>query len=127
LRDLSALEVIFFVQTAASGHMPLGWRIIFMKPDHLKAFWGNHIRVQVDQENLDFVQAKDIAKEKAKAFADDPMLLSWYNGKNGEYYPRVECGRSDKPVWIVFAESRGADMAVDINEGEYIFLYLSLV
>jgi hypothetical protein len=29
-------------------------------------------------------------------------------------------------VWIIFAESRGADIAVNINDGEYVFLFLSL-
>ena len=99
---------------------------IFMKPVHLKTFQGNHIRIKVDQKNLDFVQAKNIAKAKTKALSKDPMLLSWYNGRNGEYFPKVACGVRDKPVWIVFAESRGADIAININDGEYIFLYLSL-
>lgn len=97
-----------------------------MTPANLEDFWGNHVHMAVDQENLDFAQAKDMAKAKAKELAEDPMLLSWYNGKNGDYFPKVECGTRDKPVWLVFAESRGADMAVNINEGEFIFLYLSL-
>jgi len=37
-----------------------------MTPDDLKNFWGNHIKIQVDEEYLDFVKAKAIAKEKAK-------------------------------------------------------------
>ncbi len=97
-----------------------------MTPEDLKNFWGNHIRIEVDSKNLSFVQVKNIARAKAKEIAEDPMLLSWYNGINGEYFPKVECGVRDKPVWIVFAESRGADIAVNINDGEYIFLYLSL-
>ncbi len=98
-----------------------------MTPDDLKNFWGNHIKIQVDKEDLDFVKAKDIAKEKAKELAEDPMLLSWYSGKTGEYFPKHECGTWDKPVWIIFAESRGADILININDGEYIFLYLSLL
>jgi hypothetical protein len=35
-------------------------------------------------------------------------------------------GRGDQPAWILYAESRGADIAVDINAGQYIFLYLAL-
>ena len=97
-----------------------------MPSEHLKDFWGNYINIQIDEKDLDFGKAKDIAKEKAKELAPDPMLLSWYNGKTGEYYPTYECGTWDKPVWIIFAESRGADIAVDINDGQYIFLYLSL-
>ena len=97
-----------------------------MTSEHLKDFWGNRINIQVDEKALDFVKAKDIAKAKARELATDPMLLSWYNGNTGEYYPTYECGTWDKPVWIIFAESRGADIAIDINDGQYIFLYLSL-
>ncbi len=97
-----------------------------MTPEALKNFWGNHLKIAVEQEDLDFLKAKELAKARAKELAPDPMLLSWYNGKTGEYYPRLECGSWDKPVWIIFAESRGADIAVNINDGEYIFLYLSL-
>jgi len=97
-----------------------------MPSEHLKDFWGNYIKVQVDEKNLDFIKAKDIAKANAKELATDPMLLSWYNEHTGEYFPKLECGAWDKPVWIIFAESRGADIAIDINDGQYIFLYLSL-
>ena len=93
--------------------------------DYLKNFWGNHIEIQLDDMDLDFLKAKDMAKKKAMELAPDPMLLSWYCGKTKEYYPKLECGTWDKPVWIIFAESRGADIAVSINGGEYVFLYLS--
>lgn len=95
--------------------------------DDLRNFWGNHIKIQVGEKDIDFLKAKDIAKEKARELAEDPMLLSWYNGKTGEYFPKLECGTWDKPVWIIFAESRGADIAININDGEYIFLFLSLI
>ena len=95
--------------------------------DHLRDFWGNHIELRIDEEELDFVKAKDIAKDKVKELATDPMLLSWYNGKTGEYFPKLDCGTWDKPVWMIFAESRGADIAININDGEYIFLYLFMI
>ena len=96
-----------------------------MTPGDLKAFKENHIRLTVNNEELGIATATDLAKQKAKELSEDPMLLSWYCGKTGEYYPKTECGRSDKPPWIIFAESRGADIAIDINDGEYIFMYLS--
>lgn len=97
-----------------------------MTPNDLKTFTGNHVRIALDEKDIDFESAKNLAKQKAKELTDDPMLLSWYSGKTGEYYPKTECGRTDKPAWIVFAESRGADIALNINDGEYIFLYLSI-
>ena len=97
-----------------------------MTREDLTAFTGNHIRLTIDDKDLGYDDAHDLAKNKAKELTSDPMLLSWYCGKTGDYYPKTECGRPDKPAWIVFAESRGADIAININDGEYIFLYLSV-
>jgi len=112
-----------------------------LKPK-VKDFPGQHIKLKIDNPKLDFVEAKDLAKQKAKEtcadpvldFAEardktnqaEPMLLSWYQGKTGESYPNMECGPGDKPAWIVFAESRGGDLTVDINAGQYVFIFLSL-
>ena len=87
---------------------------------------GNHIKMTAADSNLEFTQAKDIAKQKAQEICDDPMLLSWYQGDTGKFYPDIECGRGDQPPWIVYAESRGGDISIDINEGQFIFIYLSL-
>jgi hypothetical protein len=86
---------------------------------------GRHIKIKIDNPDLDFAEAKDIAKQKAKKICADQMLLSWYQGKTGESYPNLECGPGDKPAWIVYAESRGGDLTIDINEGQYVFIYLS--
>ena len=98
-----------------------------MTPLELNTFFGNHLRIDITDPDLDFSSAKLIAKEKALELSSDPMLLSWYDGKTGDFWPKYECGTWDKPVWIIFAQSRGADIAVNINNGDYIFLYLSLV
>ena len=87
---------------------------------------GQHLKIKIDKPDLEFVEAKDIARQKAQEICDDPMLLSWYQGKTGDSYPNLECGPGDKPAWITFAESRGADLTVDINEGQYVFVYLSI-
>jgi hypothetical protein len=86
---------------------------------------GRHIELDSDQSDLDFEAAKDLAKQKAKESCEDPMLLSWYQGKTGESYPNMECGPGDKPAWIIFAESRGGDLTIDVNGGQYVFIFLS--
>lgn len=95
-----------------------------LKPN-IPYFTGNRIEVHTSG-SVEFSDAKDIAKEKAKELSSDPMLLSWYNGKTGEGYPDHECGSVDKPAWFVFAEARGGDILVDISDGEYIFIFLGL-
>ena len=91
----------------------------------IKDYPGNHIIIKTDDPDLEFTAAKDIAKQRAKELCTDPMLLSWFQGKTGESYPNMECGPGDKPAWITYAESRGGDMVININQGQYIFIYLS--
>ncbi len=87
---------------------------------------GRLIELRSDNPDLDFEEATDFAKQRAKETCADPMLLSWYQGKTGESYPNLECGPGDKPAWITYAESRGGDLIIDINEGQYVFIYLSI-
>jgi len=73
---------------------------------------------------LDFGQAREIAGRKARELGTDPMLLAWYEAKSGKFSPPVECCSDKKPGWIVYAESRGGTITIDINDEEYIFIYL---
>jgi hypothetical protein len=73
---------------------------------------------------LDFGQAREIADQRAREFCADPMLLAWYEAKSGKFSPPVECCSETKPGWIVYAESRGGTITIDINNEEYIFIYL---
>lgn len=87
---------------------------------------GKHIQIQNDNSGLDFQAARDLAREKVAELFDDAMLLSWYDGKRDVAYPDRECGPGGKPAWILYAESRGGDLSVDINAGEYVFIFLGL-
>ncbi|MBW1892623.1 MAG: AF1514 family protein [Deltaproteobacteria bacterium] len=91
----------------------------------LEKYLGKQIKISTD-DDLDFVTAKDLAKQKIKEYCADSMLLSWCNGRTGEHYPTIKCGSSDKPAWILNAEARGGDITIDVNDGEYIFIFLSL-
>ncbi len=91
----------------------------------IKNFLKNPIQLKLEKEPLDFETAKQIADQKARNLCSDPMLLAWYQGKTGDYVPKTECGVGDKPAWIIYAESRGGDITIDINDEEYIFIYKS--
>jgi hypothetical protein len=84
------------------------------------------IRIQVDDEALDFARAKQLADEEAKKVTADPMLLAWYNAKTGDFSPQVTCCGEDKPTWLIYAESRGGTICIDINEEEFVFVYCPL-
>ena len=96
-----------------------------LKPK-LEDYPGKLIELNSENQELDFEEAKDFAKQKARGICADPMLLSWYQGQTGESYPNLECGPGDKPAWIVYAESRGGDLTIDINHGQYVFIYLAI-
>lgn len=84
------------------------------------------IRLQVAAAGLDFEKARDLAKRKAREICVESMLLSWNNAETGEYYPTFECGSSGRPAWAVYADARGADLTIDINDGQYTFMFLKL-
>jgi hypothetical protein len=92
----------------------------------LPEYPGDHITLQIDAPDLDISRATALAKQKARERCNDPMLLSWYCGITGEFYPRFECGYRDKAPWVVFAEARGGNLTIDINDGAYIFIFLQI-
>ena len=87
---------------------------------------NEYIEMQINGESLDFNMAKQAAKDKAFEVCDHPMILSWKNGKTGESHPDYECGVNDRPFWIRYAEGRGANLTIDINRGEYVFMVLKI-
>lgn len=85
----------------------------------------NPLKIRTGHPDLDFLTAQSIADEKVKSLCPDPMLVSWYNAITGESHPKVECGNTRKPGWLNYAESRNCDMTIDINDEQFIFIYLT--
>jgi len=85
----------------------------------------NAIEVSIDAKHLKLEQAKLVADQKASEISESHMLLAWYDKKTGTYSPRVECCNEEKPGWLVYAESRGGQIIIDINSLEYVFVYLA--
>ncbi len=81
------------------------------------------IEVNVEDETLDWEKAKCIADEKAREVARDVMLVSWFDRSRGTFFPPVECGGKEKPAWLVYAETRGARIVIDINREAFVFVY----
>jgi hypothetical protein len=94
---------------------------------HVSQEMLNHpVIVRADDNSLDLTRARAIADEKARELSSDPMLLAWFDKKRGKFSPDVTCCGSDKPSWLVYAESRGADISVDINNEDYVFVYKAI-
>lgn len=73
-------------------------------------------------EELDFATAKRAARALIADEVHDPVLIAWYDGKKNELHPKVpEC--QDKPCWLAYAEEHGGQLRIDVNEGEYSFIF----
>lgn len=82
------------------------------------------IRLSINDKDLHFATAREFADGKAFEINPDAMLLAWFDRKSGEFSPRVECCNDKKPGWLVYAETRGGRIVIDINDEEYVFVYL---
>jgi hypothetical protein len=87
-----------------------------------KSMLNNPVEIRLG-EVPDFLEAKSIADEKAREMFAEPMLLAWFDKKSGKFAPEQICCDRDKPTWLVYAESRGGNLAVDINDENFIFVY----
>ena len=85
---------------------------------------GKLVALKTEADGLDFEKARGLAKAAARRIDPRAMLLSWHCGLTGEYHPNIACGLRDRPPWIVWAASRGANLTVSINDGDYCFYYL---
>jgi hypothetical protein len=81
------------------------------------------IDIGVADAPLDFSRARAIADQRARKMGGDPMLLAWYDRGAGRFSPQVTCCGDDKPAWLIYAETRGGDLVIDINDEAYVFVY----
>ena len=81
------------------------------------------IDIGVADEPLDFARARAIAEARARQEDPEPMLLAWHDRATGRFSPQVTCCGDDKPAWLIYAESRGGDLVIDINHEAYVFVY----
>lgn len=80
--------------------------------------------VDIDvSEGSDLSEAMAKAWEAARERMEDPMLVSWYDRDSNRWSPPVECGGKDEPAWLVYAKSRGADLAVSANREKFVFMF----
>lgn len=81
------------------------------------------IDVRVQGAALDYAVADALADVLAKKVARDVMLVAWFDGKNNMGYPAVKEGSGDKPSWLAYAESHGGNLSVNVNDGEFVFVF----
>jgi hypothetical protein len=81
------------------------------------------VDIDVPDAPLDFARARAVADRRARELGPEPMLLAWYDRGAGAVSPQVPCCGEAKPGWLTYAESRGGDLVIDINDEAFVFVY----
>ena len=84
------------------------------------------VKLTIEDPDLDFNEARAQAKAKALAINRNAMQLAWFNRATGQGFPDYDCGPGDRPPWRVFAEARGGNLTIEVNDGAFIFIYLTM-
>ncbi len=71
-------------------------------------------------------EATRLATHKAHTMHAEVILLAWFDRNAEEFSPPIPCCREDKPGWLTYALSRGADLIISINGEEYVFAFKKL-
>ena len=78
-------------------------------------------------ETVDGDEGFEVARQRAQEVAGkrmgDPMLLAFWDGSRRYASPADTCGLHGEPGWVLYAKSRGADLAVHSPELEFVFLF----
>lgn len=81
------------------------------------------IHLEIDDPDCDFDCAFQAAADKVSEYDNCPVLLSWFDKKDEAIFPKGECCVEGEPTWLAFGEAQGADLTVDVNNEEFIFLF----
>ena len=80
------------------------------------------LKISTAGKEPDFSSARLLADDLAASNLRGPMLIAWYDGRKNEEHPYVpEC--QHKPGWLAYAEGHGGCIRVDVDEGQYSFIY----
>jgi hypothetical protein len=88
------------------------------------------IYVTSDAISFDFGQAKSTADAIAGTLLGESTCMSWYDRIQDREAPAhvSEChdDSCEVPGYIDYAQSRGAELKVDVGDGEFVFCYRPL-
>ncbi len=83
------------------------------------------VEVSVHGVALDYAAARAVAQSLAEKANDEAMLVAWFDGKTGAGHPEVHECTGNKPGWLAYAESHGGNLRVNINDHEFVFIFVS--
>jgi len=81
------------------------------------------IDTTIQGTSINYTIARAAAQPLAEKASGEAMLIAWFDAKHKTGHPDVEECTGDKPGWLAYAESHGGNLAVNINGGEFIFIF----
>jgi hypothetical protein len=78
---------------------------------------------------FDFARAKQAADALAGVWLGEAVCMSWYDRQEDREAPAhvSECHDAcDVPGYVDYAQSRGAELMIDVGGGEFVFCYRPL-
>jgi len=88
----------------------------------------NAIEIRSENE-LDFEMASALSEDIAQRLLGDSACLSWYDKLRDHECPAgvSECHDvCEIPGYVEYAETRGAQLKVDVNQGTFVFCFRSV-
>ena len=82
------------------------------------------IDLHLDDEGLNWDQARDAALAIASDDDEMTMLISWFDRARGKFSPSCcKCEIKDTPAWEVYGQNHGGRLRISINDDTYVFIY----
>ena len=81
------------------------------------------VHLKIKGENCDFGCIREAAINRAREYGSEPQLLSWFDRKGGYHSQLDECCVEGEPSWIAYAKARNANLSVDVNHEDYVFIF----
>lgn len=78
------------------------------------------IKISVQGMELDYNQAKDVARALAGSFDKEPTVVAWYDAHRHLMSPVIEGG--DQNRWHDYGEANGGNISIDVN-GDFDFIF----
>jgi hypothetical protein len=74
---------------------------------------------------MDYGEAQKAARDAALEVGGDVALVSYYDRARNKMVPEAVSSKEEHDGHRIYAESRGADIRVTVNDDEYDFFFLS--
>ena len=79
-----------------------------------------------DEPELIFEHARNAVLGWVKKYDTEPLLVGWRDVKDNKVSPSEICkDEESEPGWVRYAKAHGGNLTVNVNDGEYIFIYRS--